>query len=411
MSLVGSAGGGCAITKSSTDTARETSQKARDSTTEGRASPSSSLGMTAREAAEQYCSHWIWAGYYGAWPRRNAPDLSVTKDEREGAWRAVSEQLKKMLLLAFERGEEEEPSAPNPTKSQEVKPIRRGRLPKKKDETGQVPIIAGLLNGEFSRLRVDAQGAWTLEPREDAFAGNPVGGKAKNETERFIVTRDDGATCRLTIKLKITEKRMRTKGGPIKPTKRAVYVSEKPSSWTHKRNPSQRREKLDNRARAMAFIRTVDEVERLAGPAPVPLRAQGQLGINQPLAPLAFDDIRNIEFDIEANEAFGDGRKFVGLRFFDAPAAEVDGALRVGAVPTEHHVAPEQEQVEGPGPGRKPSYNWDEFMYEMVRRALVDGLPDTLAEAEKMMVEWCINQWGERPVDSTIRIKLSPLYG
>ena len=93
-----------------------------------------------------------------------------------------------------------------------------------------------------------------------------------------------------------------------------------------------------------------------------------------------------------------------------APAAEVDSALRAGAVSTEH-VAPEQEQVEGPGPGRKPGYNWDEFMYEVVRRALLDGLPDTLAEAEKMMAEWCINHWGERPVDSTIRKKLSPLYG
>ena len=224
-----------------------------------------------------------------------------------------------MLRLAFERGEEEEPSAPNPTESQKVKPIRRGRLPKKKGETGQVPIIAGLQDGEVSRLRVDAQGAWTLEPREDAFAGKPVGGKAKNVTERFIVTRDDGATCHLTITLKITEKRMRTKGGPVKPTKRAVYVGEKPSSWTHKRHPVRRREKLDNLARARAFIRTVDEVEHFAGPAPVPLRAQGQLGINQPLVPLAFEDIRNIEFDIQGNRAFGDGREFQGLRFFEAP--------------------------------------------------------------------------------------------
>ncbi len=275
--------------------------------------------MTAREAAERYCSHWIWAGYCGAWPRSNEPNLPVTEDERENARRAVSDELKAMLRLAFERGEEEEPSAPNPTESQEVKPIRRGRLPKKKGETGQVPIIAGLLDGEVSRFRVDAQGAWTLEPREDAFAGKPVGGKAKNVTERFIVTRDDGATCRLTITLKITEKRMRTKGGPVKPTKRAVYVGEKPSSWTHKRHPVRRREKLDNLARARAFIRTVDEVEHFAGPAPVPLRAQGKPSINEPLVPLAFDDIRNIEFDIEGNHAFGDGRKFQGLRFFEAP--------------------------------------------------------------------------------------------
>ncbi len=82
-----------------------------------------------------------------------------------------------MLRLAFKPGEEEEPPAPNPAESQEVKPIRRGRLPKEKGEAGQVPIIAGLLDGKVSRLRVDAQGTWTLEPREYAFAGKPVGGK------------------------------------------------------------------------------------------------------------------------------------------------------------------------------------------------------------------------------------------
>ena len=48
------------------------------------------------------------------------------------AWEFLSDELKAMLRLAFERGEEEEPSAPNPTESQELKPIRRGRLPKKK---------------------------------------------------------------------------------------------------------------------------------------------------------------------------------------------------------------------------------------------------------------------------------------
>ncbi len=104
-----------------------------------------------------------------------------------------------------------------------------------------------------------------------------------------------------------------------------------------------------------------------------------------------------------------EGRPLISQSALEA-AFDPDGAVRADPEPTEH-IAPEQEQVEGPGPGRKPGYNWDEFMHEVVRRAHIDGLPDTLAEAEKMMAEWCINHWGERPVDSTIRKKLSPLYG
>ncbi len=357
--------------------------------------------MTAREAAERYCSHWIWEGYCGAWPRRNAPNLPVTEDdERENARQAVSDELKAMLRLAFERGEEEEPSAPNPTESQKVKPIRRGRLPKKKGETGQVPIIAGLLNGEVSRLRVDAQGAWTLEPREDAFVGKPVGGKAKNVTERFIVTRDDGATCRLTITLKITEKSMRTKGGPVKPTKRAVYVGEKLSSWTHKRHPIRRREKLDNLARARAFIRTVDKVEHFAGPAPVPLRAQGKLGINEPLVPLAFDDIRIIEFDIEKNETFGDGRTFVGLRFFNAaerlPVDETKGSDIAAADPKERRnteAAAEVFDATLPKPRQQRSRGRRARGQDAARAAAAVLYPDGMPDDPWKTITADVNKW------------------
>ena len=60
--------------------------------------------------------------------------------------------------------------------------------------------------------------------------------------------------------------------------------------------------------------------------------------------------------------------------------------------------------------GPKSKYQWETFTHEVTRRAALDGLPDTLADAERMMAEWCENQWGEQPAPSMIREKLSPLY-
>ena len=57
-----------------------------------------------------------------------------------------------------------------------------------------------------------------------------------------------------------------------------------------------------------------------------------------------------------------------------------------------------------------PEYNWDDFRHEVTRLAHLDGLPETLAEGEKIMADWCEKQWGEQPAISTIREKLSPLY-
>ena len=57
------------------------------------------------------------------------------------------------------------------------------------------------------------------------------------------------------------------------------------------------------------------------GPTPRPLRVKGQRGVNEPLSKLALDDIKNIEIDIEDNSISGDGRKFVGLRFWPSDEA------------------------------------------------------------------------------------------
>lgn len=60
--------------------------------------------------------------------------------------------------------------------------------------------------------------------------------------------------------------------------------------------------------------------------------------------------------------------------------------------------------------GRNPKYDWDAFFAEIAVRADLDNLPDTQAELEKDMANWCLNEWGEQPSESTIRSKISPIY-
>ncbi len=61
--------------------------------------------------------------------------------------------------------------------------------------------------------------------------------------------------------------------------------------------------------------------------------------------------------------------------------------------------------------GRPPKYNWDEFFVEIIRLANgIDGVPETQSELEATMAEWCLNQWGTEPAESTIRDKISPIY-
>ncbi len=60
--------------------------------------------------------------------------------------------------------------------------------------------------------------------------------------------------------------------------------------------------------------------------------------------------------------------------------------------------------------GRPPSYDWPEFHAEIAVRADLDNLPETQAELEKDMADWCQDKWGEIPATSTIRDKISPIY-
>jgi hypothetical protein len=61
--------------------------------------------------------------------------------------------------------------------------------------------------------------------------------------------------------------------------------------------------------------------------------------------------------------------------------------------------------------GRRPKYSWDDFFYEIIRRAnLPDGLPSSQADFEREIAEWCVNKWGEEPSESVLREKISTIY-
>ena len=60
--------------------------------------------------------------------------------------------------------------------------------------------------------------------------------------------------------------------------------------------------------------------------------------------------------------------------------------------------------------GRPRSYDWDNFYIEIAVRADLDGLPESLAELERMMADWCDENWNRTPAESVIREKISPIY-
>jgi hypothetical protein len=60
--------------------------------------------------------------------------------------------------------------------------------------------------------------------------------------------------------------------------------------------------------------------------------------------------------------------------------------------------------------GRRPENDWDAFWREVVRFANVDGLPQTISDLTKQMVDWASVNWPEPPDQKHIRAKLAPLY-
>ena len=62
--------------------------------------------------------------------------------------------------------------------------------------------------------------------------------------------------------------------------------------------------------------------------------------------------------------------------------------------------------------GRKPAYDWDSFWRKVDQVTQPpDGLPEKQADLEKIMLAWCSENWDKEPAVSTVRQRLSRLYG
>jgi len=61
--------------------------------------------------------------------------------------------------------------------------------------------------------------------------------------------------------------------------------------------------------------------------------------------------------------------------------------------------------------GRPPSYNWNEFDKEVVRRVSGTGRPPNMRAFSDEMLEWCNEVWGVEPAQSTVRGHIERLLG
>ena len=60
--------------------------------------------------------------------------------------------------------------------------------------------------------------------------------------------------------------------------------------------------------------------------------------------------------------------------------------------------------------GRPPKYDWEGFLIEITRIALIEDELPARQEMHRRMVEWCVINWPEQPEDSEIRKRLQRLY-
>ena len=85
------------------------------------------------------------------------------------------------------------------------------------------------------------------------------------------------------------------------------------------------------------------------------------------------------------------------------------GFTYVGPDRPEGH-KPEQAKFTKVRSGRPEGFPWDDIWIEICRRVHYEGLPPTVAELTRYVQEWCENQYGKQPGDSTLKPKLGKLY-
>ena len=59
----------------------------------------------------------------------------------------------------------------------------------------------------------------------------------------------------------------------------------------------------------------------------------------------------------------------------------------------------------------RPSYDWEAVNFEVVRIAnSPDGLPEKQGDLERVILNWCVENWGFEPGESTVRGHISKYY-
>ena len=71
---------------------------------------------------------------------------------------------------------------------------------------------------------------------------------------------------------------------------------------------------------------------------------------------------------------------------------------------------PEQSNFAKARSGRPEGFPWDNIFDEICRHVHYEGLPPTVAELTRYVQDWCENQYGKQPGDSTLKPKLGKLY-
>jgi hypothetical protein len=71
---------------------------------------------------------------------------------------------------------------------------------------------------------------------------------------------------------------------------------------------------------------------------------------------------------------------------------------------------PPSREEEGRRRGRPQKFHWSEFYSEIAVRADLDNLPETQAELERDMADWCSETWGDVPSEARLREMVSPIY-
>jgi len=60
--------------------------------------------------------------------------------------------------------------------------------------------------------------------------------------------------------------------------------------------------------------------------------------------------------------------------------------------------------------GRPAEYDWDGFITEIIRIADLDSLPEKQSELVSRMLEWCNQNWGKEPAESSVKGRISLIY-